>query len=202
MDEHPVDRNPFLMALGRLGPLLARLADERTRDRGALAALRKGIGAPDGWHPATAMVLDRAIGDVRLGATDEEVLYLTAALFSLHPEIAAREEGAYPPSLLRSLARLMDIQGRSTDDRAAIDRRVLALLNADRADLFHHLRHLVSLFRNSGVGIDWVRLARDLRAWNRADRRVQRQWARDWWSAPPWTTDQTASREFVVSGSE
>lgn len=203
MKDFKDERAPFDVALGRLGGLFACLSDEQTRDRGALAALRKGVGEPGGWHPATAMVVDRAIGNVRLSRSEDEVLFMTAALFGLHPVVAPRKEATYPPSLLASLSTWMQMVNRiSDDDRKAMDRRVLALLNADREDLLHHLRHLIGMLRGSDVGIDWLRLARDVKAWDLAERRVQRAWARDWWRAPHWTEDQVPVTDVVASGNE
>jgi CRISPR type I-E-associated protein CasB/Cse2 len=106
---------------------------------------------------------------------------MTAALFSIHPNIRQRE-ARKPSSILDSLSQLQVSLGRTSDDhRQALDRRVMALLNADQEDVFHHLCHLIRLFRNSDIAIDWIQLAYDLDRWSLTDKTVQRRWARQWW---------------------
>lgn len=200
MDQHANVREPFEVAIGRLSGLFFSLADESRRDRGALAGLRKGLGEPKGWHPAVSMVVDRAIGDVDLYNSQRDVLNITAALFSLHPHIRRRDEGVWGTSLMESLSQLQKSLGRTSDeDRQALDRRVMALLNANKEDVFHHLRHLIRLFRNSDVAIDWMQLAHDLDRWASPERSVQRRWARNWWGAPAWVSRQNVTEPDVAA---
>lgn len=201
MDQQTSDNNPFGTAVGRLSSLFFSLADESKRDRGTLAGLRKGLGEPKGWHPSVSMVVDRAIGDVHLRDSQRDVLNMTAALFSIHPNIRKRE-GSWGTSLLVSLSQLQVSLGRTSDeDRQSLDRRVMALLNADQEDVFHHLRNLIRLFRNSEVAIDWMQLAYDLDRWSSTERSVQRRWARNWWGAPGWVSQQEAPASPVTSDS-
>lgn len=184
------DRQSFDQSVRQMQGLFRRLSDEQSRDRGALAGLRKGLGEPGGWHPHTAMVIDRAIGESQPRPDDMAILYTVAGLFSLHPLASIGSVDGKRGSLLQSLQALMRLQGRTTaDDRAAMDRRVMALLDADRADLPHHLRQLIQQFRGTDIPIDWVQLAHDMRNWSWADRQVQRRWSRDWWYVPPANTD-------------
>jgi len=202
MDQQTSESNPFGEAVRQLSRLFFSLADESKRDRGTLAGLRKGLGEPRGWHPAVAMVVDRAIGDVHLRDSQRDVLNMTAALFSIHPNIRKRED-RWGTSLLDSLSQLQVSLGRTSDeDRQALDRRVMALLNADQEDVFHHLRHLIRLFRNADVAIDWIQLAYDLDSWSSTERSVQRRWARQWWGAPGWVSWQEAPASPATAGAE
>ena len=58
-----------------------------------------------------------------------------------------------------------------------VERRLIALLNAEREDLDDHLRHAVAQLRAHDIAMDYVQLLRDLRSWGAEERWVQRRWA-------------------------
>ncbi len=61
----------------------------------------------------------------------------------------------------------------------SIERRFIALLDADEEQLPYHLRQMVQLVKTEeGIRIHWVRLLDDLLNWNHPERRVQQHWAR------------------------
>jgi CRISPR system Cascade subunit CasB len=64
-----------------------------------------------------------------------------------------------------------------------VERRFVALLAADRDDVDAHLRAAVGLLRQHDVPVNWLQLLRDLGAWERPDRDVQRRWARSFWGS-------------------
>lgn len=199
MTEREMSRGPeaFQRASWRLASALEQMADEAARDRGKLAALRKGLGEPDGWHPAVAMVVDPVIGGYELYPEQENALYLAASLFSLHPQVRSRAAGERSYTLMDALntlvrQRVEEGEGALDDMRASLDRRVIALLNADREDLPNHLRYTISLLRGTEIPVDWAQLMRDINDWTAPDRRVQRAWARAWWRAPAWVRESAA----------
>jgi len=108
---------------------------------------------------------------------------MVAALFASHPE--TRGEG----NLGAALREVHRITGSDS-----IEARFMALLKAHREDLFDHLRHAVALIRGHidsvpparrrQAGIGWDRLLNDLLYWDSQARRVQREWARAFWSSP------------------
>ena len=142
-----------------------------------------------------------------------DILYIVAALFALHPvgpgtgpnaEADPNEPEPSPTTgsgtdaatgdaspttgrrpygapFLASLRRLADQSG---DDANGMERRVVALLNAEFDQLPTVLRHAVSLLRGSEIPVDWEQLIRDLNQWDETDRSVQKRWARAWWTAP------------------
>ena len=139
-------------------------------DRGALAALRRGLGQPPGtvasMYPYVVPWLPEDVP-----RRQEQVYYLIAALFASHP----KEGGA--GNLGVPFRRVRDKQ----PDATAIERRFTALLAARPDDLEGYLRQAVSYLRSCEEPIDWHRLFADVRAWGNPDRYVQRQWASAFW---------------------
>ena len=79
---------------------------------------------------------------------------------------------------------------RSEANSSGLDRRVERLLDADESQLPFYLRREVQFVTNEGGHIDWVHLLKDLLHWGHADRYVQRNWARDYFTYQP-TTEPT-----------
>jgi CRISPR system Cascade subunit CasB len=97
----------------------------------------------------------------------------------MHPESWRRgEDDNRLTNFGASFARLkpsVDADGKS------IERRFVALLECHEDDLAERLRHAVSLLRSKEIPVDWLQLLKDLRRWNREDRKAQREWARAFW---------------------
>ena len=152
-------------------------------DRGSLAALRRGLGHPPGAAAeAYPYVVPWLPGGANLA--QEDAYFLVASMFALWHQGGGRmseSHGEAPPNLGASLAALVQ---RSPDARDGVQRRFVALLNARREDLPHHLRHAVAQIRGEDVAIDWGRLLRDVLRWDRG-RQVQRAWGRSFWGAMP-----------------
>ncbi|MGH2353251.1 MAG: type I-E CRISPR-associated protein Cse2/CasB [Chloroflexota bacterium] len=168
----------FVAGLERLAKPEDAQGRDLPPDRAALAAMRRGLGREPGEAPEmlphVASMLDRDVREV-----DEWAYYLVAALFAWHPlPWPQREEAGRRSSLGVSLARLSD-----RTESGSAERGMVALLNSHRDDLAERLRRAVGLLRSHEVPVDWTRLLYDLLRWDQLDRRVQRQWARDFWGA-------------------
>jgi CRISPR system Cascade subunit CasB len=147
-------------------------------DRAALAALRLGVGKEPGsvvaMYPLVARYVPRGCSQ-----WEEATYYIVASLFGLHQlhwEVDDQER--HQTNFAASFLRL---------DKAApgdsIERRFVALLNADRDALPTHLRQAVGLMSNYAIPVDWARLLWDIQRWGGESRRVQRAWARAYWGA-------------------
>jgi CRISPR system Cascade subunit CasB len=150
--------------VGALRPLAAK------HDRGALAALRRGLS------PATVMdawpVVSRLGGDI--GQPGESVFVDVAALFATHPvESTARNFG----DTCRAIAR--DEKGGLIDSH---ERRFRRLLSSDSpADLAGQLRTWIRLAAGKGVGVNYEALFADLWNWRWYADDIRVQWARAFW---------------------
>ncbi len=160
------------------------LSLEERKDRGALAALRRGLERP----PGTAPEMYRYVVPWSNGESSrwrENVYYVVAALFAHHPIHWGRDKEARS-NLGDSFARLRRAEGVSEE---GVERRFTALLSVHTKDLHVHLRHAVSLLKSKGIPVDWVRLLDDLRYWGHEDRLIQRNWARAFWRVESLDTD-------------
>lgn len=139
-------------------------------DRGALAALRRGLGQPPGTVASMYRYVVPWLPD-EAGPKQEDAYYLLAALYGSHP--AAGGTG----NMGNHFARTLDLRG----DNTAIERRFTALLAAHRDDLPTYLRQAISFLRSEEVPVNWHQLFYDLRRWHYENRNVQRAWARAFW---------------------
>ena len=147
-------------------------------DRAALAALRRALGTPPGSQAEAARVVYRLL-PANLSQWRERDCWLLAGLLALHPRaLGTPPDGQYRPNLADSLRRLARQEHVSPE---GVERRLIALLNAEREDLDDHLRHAVAQLRAHDIAIDYVQLMRDLRSWSAEERWVQRRWARAFW---------------------
>ena len=148
------------------------------QDRGALAALRRGLSASPGYTPETYPYVIPWLPNER-SLVMEEAFFLVAALFALHPESRKPTDGRRA-NFGESFAALRQKSG-------SMEKRFVALLASPWEDLPEHLRHAVALLKAETVSIDYSQLLQDLIRWNAESRFVQRAWARSFWheTVPP-----------------
>ncbi len=141
---------------------------EKRQDRAALANLRRGLGKP----PKTAMEMYPYLGQFLSHETKpryENAVFIVAALFAYYPD-APGNVG----NLGASLRQLKD-------DSDGIEKRFVALLNAEAKDLPHYLRQIIGLLKSKEIAVNWEQLFKDVQNWNSDKRFVQQSWARSFW---------------------
>lgn len=152
------------------------------QDRGALAALRRGLGKPPGsmaeMHRYVAPWLPE--GDDPFAPwvqRQQDAWYLVAALFALHQQDAwYGMERSRRTNLGWSFRRLA-----GTQESDSVEKRFTALLNSHIDDLPAHLRASISLLAETPV--NWAQLLADIQEWDDDERSVQRGWAQAFWGA-------------------
>ena len=147
---------------------LLKLVEEEKR--GALAALRRGLGTQPGEAPEMFPYVVPYLSN-RPNRDLESAYYLVASLFALHGENA--EDG--------NLGNHMAACIQSDGDRAAVERRFVALLKSHPDDLPDMLRQSVGYIKSKGKPVNYRQLLRDLLAWSAPERYVQRRWAAGFW---------------------
>lgn len=150
--------------------LILHLRDlERKKDRGALAALRKGLGKTPGSVPE---MFEHVVPFMQRGAStaQEDAAFLVASLFASYPEGSGQGNMGATFRAIRIASGSDSIEGR-----------FIALLKCHRDNLPDHLRHAVALANSKNATIDWEQLLYDVQNWDDEFRSVQRRWATSFW---------------------
>ena len=153
---------------------LGGIAPDSSPDRRALAALRRSMVTRP--MPAEAIRVVAPFLPQEATGWWEDVYYIIAALFAMHPCLSRKETGR-APSLARALR-----EAAGGDGGQGPERRLLALLGCNSEDLPTHLRHVVSYLSARKISIDYGQLMWDLSWWDSGEGKVQRRWGRDFWS--------------------
>ena len=148
--------------------------------RGALASLRRGLGHPPGTVPEMyRYVVPWVPADA--SRNKEASFYLVAALYAYHPK--STTNGNMGTHLSKA---------RKPEGDDALERRFTSLLAAHLEDLPIFLRQAISFLKSKDeIPVNWDQLFRDLQEWSYSDRRVQKRWARGFWSRKEEKTEQT-----------
>lgn len=155
--------------MAREQPFVDHLESLR-ENRGALAALRRGLGrSPGEAREMYPYVVPWVPGDA--SREREAVYYTIASLYAYHPMTGG--SGNMGTHFARTVPR--------GGDHAAVERRFSVLLTAHRDDLPFQLRQAIGFLRSKEVPVDWHQLFTDLTAWTHPDGYVQKQWARAFW---------------------
>lgn len=150
--------HPFIVSL-------QKLADKQ--ERGALAALRRGLGQA----PGTAPEMFRYVEPFNPSPKQAKIYYLVASLFGLHPKPGGVGN-------MGTHMRACDPEGKNSD---ALERRFTALLAAHPDDLPDYLRQAISFLKSKEIPVNWNRLFWDLQDWDDEDRNIQKRWASAFW---------------------
>ncbi len=138
------------------------------KDSAALANLRRGLGKP----PKTAMEMFPYLGQFLSHETKpryENAVFIIAALFAYYPDA--------PPNVGNLGASLRQLK----DESDGIEKRFVALLNAEAEDLPYYLRQIIGLLRAKEIAVNWEQLFKDVQNWDSDKRFVQRKWAERFW---------------------
>lgn len=175
-------------AAGRLqGDYLGMRGDRaQAQARGVLAELRRAAGvSPErdilAWQAALDLILpelpERFQGRGDAPSPSERAAFDSLTLFALHMQSA--RQAMHVPG--RSFARAVGILVRRRASSDSIKPRFdAALVVRSEATRRHHLRSLVTLLRTEHIGLDYGRLANDLRRLGGDDRNsVLLAWGRD-----------------------
>jgi CRISPR system Cascade subunit CasB len=165
----------------------------KREDRGALAALRRGLGKEPGTTPEMYRLVEPYLGSARKEQADAG--YLVASLLGLHP--VPWEKPADPP-WNTSFGWSLRVRFRDDgDENEGVTRRFTALLSCERDALPTHLRQLLALLhgKEGSAPVNWEQLFWDIVHWEDVDRKVQRRWAEAFWRGGQAPDTATAAPE-------
>ena len=147
---------------------LSRLAEQ---DRGAMAALRRGLRRPPGEEPAMYPFVIPWLHEYT-SPWARDVHFIVASLFASYPA-AARAKGNMGAHW-HTLVQVKQVP----------ERRFVALLNTSPNRLPTRLRESVTLLRSNKVPINWSQMYHDLIRWDHPTRYIQGEWAIVFWEQP------------------
>jgi len=164
---------------------------EKQQNRAALANLRRGLGKP----PKTVMEMYPYLGQFLSHEPKpryETAVFIVAALFAYYPD-APGNIG----NLGASIRQLKD-----DSDSKSIEKRFVALLNAEAEDLPYYLRQMIGLLKSGQkhIAVNWNQLFKDVKNWNSDERYVQNAWARSFWGN--FSSDKNKKSEDKTGGNE
>lgn len=158
-------------------------------DRGARATLRRAAAFDPGEYVPAFPFVEPFLPE-EAPESERRAFYLSAMLYALHGQ---HQEG-------RSLARAFGVLWCRNDKRPSLEKRFIALLEADADGLAEHLRQIVMLLKEEAF--DHAALLTDLRELMKPyatdyQNRIRARWARDFYRA-----EARASEETTASTSE
>lgn len=153
----------------------------KRQDRAALAHLRRGLARKPGESMEMFPYVGRFISE-KTSAAHDRAVFLTAALFADYSDAAPNIS-----DLGRSIYLLDEaVDGKKKSDQPknrSIERRFVALLDADADDLHYYLRQMIDLLKANNVAVNWAELFKAIRGWRSESRYVQKRWARSFWGS-------------------
>ena len=147
-------------------------------DRAALAHLRRGLGK----EPGLAMEMSPYVMPWIKELYDEKSYFLIASLIGLYPTKSWDKHGKYN-NLGKSLSMI-------DDPSESMEKRFIALLNANEEDLPEHLRQIVDFLKSKEKPINWLLLLKDTKNWSHDSKYVQKKWARGFWGSEDLNKDK------------
>lgn len=151
------------------------------KDRGPMAMLRHSLAfEPGQYMKALPLVEPFVAKDWHAQDSRRLALYAVAGLYAKHPK---HQEGKSLSAAFGEFQRDRRNEGRSN----SLERRFIALLEADESAVIDHLRQVIALLASTDAGLDYHQLLRDLTIWmnpaaSNLDK-IKQRWARDFYVA-------------------
>ncbi|KKN15997.1 hypothetical protein LCGC14_0980390 [marine sediment metagenome] len=146
----------------------------KREDRGALAALRRGLQFDPGtcidMYPYIIPWLQKV-----KGKWNRDLYYLIASLFAYHPS----------SSTSGNMGDVFHKISISSGENNSLEQRFTALLRSNPEDLAIHIRQAVSLAKSKNIPINWHELFYDLKRWPyESSFPSYERWANSFWKPP------------------
>lgn len=175
---------------------LEALNDKDTRMR---AVLRRSLAFDPGQHVPSYPYIEPFVKDEG-NSWRRKMFYLVASLWAGH----WREGRTGAPMPIGKACAAFDSERRKTmtkDDtqkaNSATEKRFVALLDSDSDQMPHRLRQMIALLNDQPIDFD--HLLSGLLYWNDDKKRIQNDWARDFYrNMNLTTTEQTVQEEKAV----
>ena len=146
----------------------------KKEDRATLARLRHRLAFDSEENPPVIGFVERFTSSLEdYQVWEREAYYLTASLFATHPDQSKDES----ESLGATFRRVYYERGESE----SVEKRFLALIDADSEQITNRLRHAIKLIRSNEFSVNYDLLLLHLKSWQSEKHWVQQRWARDFY---------------------
>ncbi len=158
----------------------------RDKNRAALARLRSGLRRKDSRSMEMYPVIGRFLSE-KPNRNYENAVFIVAALFAYYPD--AKTNAGNLGASLKELKNKEKKQNPQEDSKSnPIEKRLVALLNAEADELPDYLRQIVGLLKSKEIPVNWQQLLKDVQYWETNDENskyesVQKKWARSFWGS-------------------
>ncbi|HAS79049.1 MAG TPA: type I-E CRISPR-associated protein Cse2/CasB [Ruminococcus sp.] len=150
------------------------------RGKAMLAKLRRGIGKtpgelPELWGVFLNEMPEQLLGKNGVPSRAEWAVYLSLTMFALHQQ--GNAEVVHVKNIsLGDAARMLAFK-YADDGRERVIRRFAPVITAkDMPEFAHYLRSMIQLFKSEGIGLDYVKLAKDIYYFQSDRKKVQLSW--------------------------
>lgn len=176
----------------RAGSLQAAAIAGKPSASARLARLRRSLTAapgsdPEIWSDTLGVLPAELLGKRDEANQAEYAVHAAMTLFALHQQAQSRPMHIPGQTLGKAVQRLRAATGEDESDAGPTLRRFHILATATSlAETLHHLRGLVTVLRGESLGLDYGRLAVDLRRLQstKAAPDVRLRWGRDLYRFP------------------
>jgi len=158
----------------------------RDKNRAALAHLRSGLRRKDSRSMEMYPVIGRFLSE-KPNRNYENAVFIVAALFAYYPD--AKTNAGNLGASLKELKNKEKKQNPQEDSKSnPIEKRLVALLNAEADELPDYLRQIIGLLKSKEIPVNWQQLFKDVQYWETNDENskyesVQKKWARSFWGS-------------------
>jgi CRISPR system Cascade subunit CasB len=150
-----------------MSTLIEMLEEMAKKESKVRAVLKRSLAFDPGAYPPAFPYVERRLGDDN-GKWKRTVYYLVAGLWAQHFR-EGRGAGQNFPVACGAFY-------ESKEKSSSIEKRFIALLDADDGQLAYRLRQMLALLKE--YSIDFDVLCKDLISWNHAEKFVQIRWAK------------------------
>jgi CRISPR system Cascade subunit CasB len=163
----------------------------KKKDRGPLAALRHSLAFEPGQYLKALPLVEPFVAK-EWHAQDSRrlALYAVAGLYAKHPK---HQQGKAVSAAFGEFQKDRRNEGRSN----SLERRFIALLEADDSAVLDHLRQVIALLASADMGLDYRQLLHDLNIWLNAQSpnldKIKQRWARDFYIANLSSDEETTT---------
>jgi len=150
-----------------MSTLIEMLEEMAKKESKVRAVLKRSLAFDPGAYPPAFPYVEPRFDDDD-GKWKRTVYYLVAGLWAQHFREARGAEQSLPAACSSHFV--------ANDKSPSIEKRFIALLDADEDQLAHRLRQMVALLKDYAINFD--SLLKDLLSWNHLDKFVQIRWAK------------------------